>query len=106
LFWRGTATTQPHTQTTQTQTNNPKANERERKQKKKTPMKPELKALVDQWLQQDPYPDTRKEITDLVEQGKEQELEKRMMPRIAFGTAGRHANYAKEAKRERNFLVY
>ncbi|KAI0747847.1 phosphoglucomutase first 3 domain-containing protein [Daedaleopsis nitida] len=49
---------------------------------------PLLKELVDQWLQQDPNPETREEVKSLVESQNYAELEKRMSPRIEFGTAG------------------
>ncbi|KAI0713284.1 phosphoglucomutase first 3 domain-containing protein [Earliella scabrosa] len=51
-------------------------------------MTPTLKELVDEWLRQDPNPDTRQEIEDLVAAGNDAELEKRMSPRFEFGTAG------------------
>ncbi|RDX42659.1 phosphoglucomutase first 3 domain-containing protein [Lentinus brumalis] len=51
-------------------------------------MTPALKELVDQWLRLDPNEETRKEITKLLEDGDDAELERRMSPRIEFGTAG------------------
>ncbi|KAI0807082.1 phosphoglucomutase first 3 domain-containing protein [Fomes fomentarius] len=47
-----------------------------------------IKELVDQWLRQDPNPETRREVEALIEAGNDAELEKRMSPRIEFGTAG------------------
>ncbi|KAH9946369.1 phosphoglucomutase 1 [Epithele typhae] len=49
---------------------------------------PGLKELVDQWLRQDPNEETRKEVETLLKEGQYSELEKRMSPRIEFGTAG------------------
>ncbi|KAL1947532.1 hypothetical protein VTO73DRAFT_13256 [Trametes versicolor] len=51
-------------------------------------MDPELKGLVDQWLHLDPNEETRSEIQTLVDDGNTSELQKRMSPRIEFGTAG------------------
>ncbi|KAI0637271.1 hypothetical protein C8Q77DRAFT_1216028 [Trametes polyzona] len=51
-------------------------------------MNTELKNLVDQWLRLDPNEQTKLEIQRLVEAGNITELEKRMSPRIEFGTAG------------------
>ncbi|KAJ3881494.1 hypothetical protein F5051DRAFT_106628 [Lentinula edodes] len=47
-----------------------------------------LKELVDAWLQLDQNEVTRSEIQNLWEQGDTNELERRMRPRIEFGTAG------------------
>ncbi|KAJ3913861.1 hypothetical protein F5877DRAFT_93012 [Lentinula edodes] len=47
-----------------------------------------LKELVDAWLQLDQNEVTRSEIENLWEQGDTNELERRMRPRIEFGTAG------------------
>ncbi|KAI0646776.1 phosphoglucomutase first 3 domain-containing protein [Trametes meyenii] len=47
-----------------------------------------LKDLIDQWLQLDPNEETRSEIQDLVKDENIAELERRMSPRIEFGTAG------------------
>ncbi|KAH9857791.1 phosphoglucomutase first 3 domain-containing protein [Lenzites betulinus] len=51
-------------------------------------MNADLKKLVDEWLRLDPNEDTRAEIHALVKDGNAAELEKRMSPRIEFGTAG------------------
>ncbi|TBU28932.1 phosphoglucomutase 1 [Dichomitus squalens] len=48
----------------------------------------DLKSLVDEWLRLDSNEETRREIELLVEAGNTAELEKRMSPRIEFGTAG------------------
>ncbi|KAI9056683.1 phosphoglucomutase first 3 domain-containing protein [Trametes sanguinea] len=47
-----------------------------------------LKELVEQWLRLDPNEETKAEIQQLVEDGNTAELERRMRPRIEFGTAG------------------
>ncbi|KAI0670669.1 phosphoglucomutase first 3 domain-containing protein [Trametes maxima] len=47
-----------------------------------------LKDLTDQWLHLDPNEETRSEIQNLVKEGNISELERRMSPRIEFGTAG------------------
>eukprot|EP00164_Ancoracysta_twista_P004135 GFYU01005555.1.p1 GENE.GFYU01005555.1~~GFYU01005555.1.p1 ORF type:complete len:590 (+),score=200.02 GFYU01005555.1:92-1861(+) len=51
-------------------------------------MSPELQAALDLWMKWDPNPADKKQIEDLVAAGNEEELTKRMLPRIAFGTAG------------------
>ncbi|KAI0710386.1 phosphoglucomutase first 3 domain-containing protein [Cerioporus squamosus] len=51
-------------------------------------MTPALRELVDEWLRLDPNEETRKEIENLLEEGNVTEIEKRMSPRIEFGTAG------------------
>ncbi|KAM5531828.1 hypothetical protein V8D89_014527 [Ganoderma adspersum] len=51
-------------------------------------MASDLRSLVDQWLRLDPNEETRTEIEHLVKEGNNAELEKRMSPRIEFGTAG------------------
>ncbi|RPD65833.1 phosphoglucomutase first 3 domain-containing protein [Lentinus tigrinus ALCF2SS1-6] len=51
-------------------------------------MTPTLKELVDQWLRLDPNEETRREIEQLIAEGNDAELQKRMSPRIEFGTAG------------------
>jgi len=48
-------------------------------------------ALVQQWLEWDVNPATRKEIQALVAAGNKKELAARMLPRITFGTAGLRA---------------
>jgi len=47
-----------------------------------------LKELVDAWLRTDQNEATRSEIQTLWEKGDTKELERRMRPRIEFGTAG------------------
>ncbi|KAF3910836.1 Phosphoglucomutase-2 [Dactylellina cionopaga] len=47
-----------------------------------------IEQLVEEWLALDKDEPTRKEIQDLVAQGNNAELEKRLRNRIAFGTAG------------------
>ena len=54
----------------------------------------ELKQKVDEWLNDDFYEPTRNEVQQLVNEGNEQELIKRMLVRIAFGTAGLRARMA------------
>lgn len=51
----------------------------------------DLQDLVDEWLRFDLDPATKAEIQDLVTSGNTAELERRMKPRIAFGTAGLRA---------------
>jgi len=59
-----------------------------------TSLPPQLQQKVDEWLQQDPYQPTRQEIEQLVQAGDEQELSKRLLSRIAFGTAGLRSRMA------------
>lgn len=47
-----------------------------------------LADLVQEWIRLDKNPETRKEIQTLWAAGQVEELEKRMSPRIEFGTAG------------------
>ncbi|KAI8998909.1 phosphoglucomutase first 3 domain-containing protein [Trametes punicea] len=47
-----------------------------------------LKDLVEQWLRLDPNEETKAEIQSLLDEGNFLELERRMRPRIEFGTAG------------------
>ncbi|KAF8892671.1 hypothetical protein BD779DRAFT_1202307 [Infundibulicybe gibba] len=47
-----------------------------------------LQSLVDDWLKLDQNVNTRNEIVKLVREGNTDELERRMRPRIQFGTAG------------------
>lgn len=47
-----------------------------------------VQELCDKWLEWDKNPSTRAEIQALLDSGNNAELEKRMLPRIAFGTAG------------------
>lgn len=54
-------------------------------------MKPSIEALTQEWLRLDQDPSTRGEIETLVADGNTIELEKRLRPRIAFGTAGLRA---------------
>ncbi|MCJ1471591.1 Phosphoglucomutase-3 [Lambiella insularis] len=51
----------------------------------------DLRELVDDWLRWDPDPATKTEIQSLVTEENTGELERRMRPRIAFGTAGLRA---------------
>ncbi|KAI0781237.1 phosphoglucomutase first 3 domain-containing protein [Trametes elegans] len=51
-------------------------------------MDPTLKALVDEWLRLDPNEETRAEVQKLVDDGDIGKLQRRMSPRIEFGTAG------------------
>ncbi|KAI0822643.1 phosphoglucomutase first 3 domain-containing protein [Trametes gibbosa] len=51
-------------------------------------MNTKLKNLVEEWLRLDPNEETKAEIQALVKAGNTVELEKRMSPRIEFGTAG------------------
>jgi phosphoglucomutase len=48
----------------------------------------EIENLVAQWLQWDKNSETRKEIETLYQSKNESELTKRLLKRIAFGTAG------------------
>lgn len=50
-----------------------------------------VQELVEEWLRQDKDPVTRAEIEQLAARNDIQELERRMKPRIAFGTAGLRA---------------
>jgi len=51
----------------------------------------DIKELATEWLRIDRDEDTRDEIYKLLVQGNEDELRKRLTPRIAFGTAGLRA---------------
>lgn len=55
---------------------------------------PSLQEKINEWLKQDPYEPTRKEIEQLVANGDVSELNKRLTKRIAFGTAGLRARMA------------
>jgi phosphoglucomutase len=55
-------------------------------------MNSELKALAEEWLRLDKDEVTRDEIYRLLVDGAYQELDKRLRPRIAFGTAGLRAS--------------
>ncbi|MCJ1404083.1 Phosphoglucomutase-3 [Xylographa trunciseda] len=50
-----------------------------------------LRELWEEWLRLDMRPKTRVEIQKLVERGDTEELERRLRPRISFGTAGLRA---------------
>lgn len=54
-------------------------------------MDSELSKLVDEWISLDPNPDSQAEIRDLVQRNDFDELDRRMRPRIQFGTAGLRA---------------
>ncbi|WPH00074.1 phosphoglucomutase-2 [Acrodontium crateriforme] len=51
-----------------------------------------IREIANQWIKQDQDEVTRKEIQDLVQANDEDELEKRLRKRIAFGTAGLRAS--------------
>lgn len=51
-------------------------------------LSPKIQELVDKWLRLDKNPKNRAEIENLVKDGNEKELEKRLAKRIEFGTAG------------------
>ena len=51
----------------------------------------DIRSLANEWLRLDKDPDTSSEIQRLVDEGNEQELEKRLRCRIKFGTAGLRA---------------
>lgn len=52
---------------------------------------PDIEELAQEWLRIDKDDDTRDEISKLLVEGDEDELRKRLTPRIAFGTAGLRA---------------
>jgi phosphoglucomutase len=54
-------------------------------------MDPALKSLADEWLRLDKDPETRSEIQHLMATGDWPELDRRLRPRIRFGTSGLRA---------------
>lgn len=52
----------------------------------------QIDQLVEKWLEQDPFEDTRQEITSLHQSGQYDQLDKQLRNRIAFGTAGTEMN--------------
>ncbi|KAK2467095.1 hypothetical protein APHAL10511_001353 [Amanita phalloides] len=64
-----------------------------------------LEQLVHEWLQLDKDEKSRAEIKDLWEAGNTDELERRMRPRIAFGTAGLRAKMEAGWSRMNDLIV-
>ncbi|MCJ1392405.1 Phosphoglucomutase-3 [Xylographa bjoerkii] len=64
-----------------------------------------LRELWEEWLRLDMRPKTRVEIQRLVEHGDTEELERRLRPRISFGTAGLRARMQAGFARMNHLIV-
>ncbi|MCJ1319697.1 Phosphoglucomutase-3 [Xylographa vitiligo] len=64
-----------------------------------------LRELWEEWLRLDMRPKTRVEIRKLVEHGEIEELERRLRPRISFGTAGLRARMQAGFARMNHLIV-
>ena len=67
-----------------------KQNPKESEQMELNGFSAELKARLEEWFRWDKNIDTKAEIEDLVKARDEKELNKRMLTRMEFGTAGQN----------------
>ena len=66
----------------------------------------ELKARLEEWFRWDKNIDTKAEIEDLVKARDEKELNKRMLTRMEFGTAGQNESEVELSFLKHHFTVF